>query len=154
MRGTTWVVLVVTGVMCMWAMRYTQRALLDAVLIRASAAAYAGAGVVGASGWLGGLIAGVTGWVTATGQSLGAAALGSAAVWVVWLVLSLMWVATMLPERVFHRSIPDWLAFSGLVLPGLAASIPGPLGHGLHQVITTVGTAMVTGAGRALGVGA
>ena len=154
MKGTLWLVLIVTGVMAMWGMRYTQRAVLDAALIRASAMAYAGAGVVGASGWVGGIVGGLTGWVTATGKAVGMAALGSAAVWVVWLVLSVAWVATMLPTKVFHKDPPDWLCVSGVVLPGLAASIPGPLGEGLHTLITTAGQAMVTGASAALGVGA
>lgn len=153
MTGTLWLLLVVTGVGLMWAMRYTRHALLDAVLVRASAFSFVGAGIVGAGGWIGALLAGLVGGVNQLGAALGMAAIGTAAVWIVWLAMTAMWVLTLLPERWFGRSIPDWLAFSGLVLPGLAAAIPGPLGQGLHTAVVACGNLMVHGVGQAFGLG-
>jgi hypothetical protein len=152
MTGTLWLLLVAAGVGLMWAMRYTQHAMLDAVLVRASAFSYAGAGVIGAGGWIGRMLAGLVDGVNSAAASLGVAALGTAAVWVVWAGLSLAWVLTLLPEQWFGRDIPDWLAISGVVLPALAASIPGPLGQGLHDVIEACGGLMIDGVGQAFGV--
>ena len=153
MNGTLWVLLVATGMALMWAMRHTNVALLDAVLVRASAFSFAGAGVIGATGWMGT----ATAWTVATannvGADLGAASVGSTAVWIVWAAISGMWVLTLLPERWFKKSIPDWLAFAGLLLPGLAASVPGGLGAMLRQVITACGGLLVTAVSNAVGIG-
>jgi hypothetical protein len=153
MTGTLWLLLVACGVGLMWVMRYTRHPMIDAVLVRASAFSFAGAGIVGAGGWIGDLLGGLVGGLNTVGAQLGSAAIGSAAVWIVWAGLSLMWVLTILPERWFGRSIPDWLAISGVVLPGMAASIPGEFGQAMTRAITGCGQLMINLVGSAFGVG-
>ena len=68
---------------------------------------------------------------------------GTSAIWVLWLLASVAWVLTMLPESMFSGEIPDWLSISGLVLPALAASIPGRVGDLLNGVITGAGNLMI-----------
>jgi len=143
MTGTLWVLLVATGLGLMWAMRWTRSPMLDAALIRAAAFSYAGAGVIGAQGWIGQSLRWMVESVNRVGAQAGSAGVGTAAVWVVWAGLAIMWVLTLLPERWFSKPIPDWLAISGVMLPGMAASIPGPLGAGLSRVITAAGGLMV-----------
>lgn len=152
MGATLWLLLVATGVGLMWAMRYTTIGWLDAVLIRASASSFVGAGIVGAGGWVGDLISGLVGAVTKFGGQIGMAGLGTGAVWVVWLGLCGMWVLTMLPETWFAKPIPDWLVFAGAFLPSVAGAIPGPLGDGLERVITTLGQLMVNAVRSAFGM--
>lgn len=134
MAGTLWLLLLCAGVALMWVMRWTANATLDAILIRAAASAFMGAGTVGAAGWIGDWLRIGVGMVNDIGQQAGAAALGTGAVWVIWLGLNGMWVLTMLPERVFKLEIPDWLAFCGLILPAVSGSIPGPIGEALRGV--------------------
>ena len=143
MNGTLWALLVFVGFGLMWTMRHTKAALLDAVFVRVAAFSFAGAGVIGASGWIGTALAWTVTTANDLGATLGAATLGTTAVWMVWLALSLMWVLTLLPAQVFTKEIPDWLAVAGLVLPGLAASIPGEIGELLRQVIEACGQLMV-----------
>ncbi len=153
MTGTLWLLLVACGVGLMWVMRYTRHPLIDAVLVRASAFSFAGAGIVGAGGWIGTVLTGLVKGLNSIGAQLGTAAIGSAAVWIVWAALSLMWVLTILPERWFGRGIPDWLAISGVVLPAMAASIPGEFGQVVSRVIEACGQLMIHAVGSAFGVG-
>jgi hypothetical protein len=136
----------------MWTMRYTRIAFLDALLIRASAFSFVGAGIVGADGWIGSIMTGLINGLNAVGAQLGAAVIGSAAIWIVWAGMSLAWVLTMLPETWFGRSIPDWLAISGIVLPPLAAAIPGQFGAVMNDIIGACGQLMISGVGSAFGV--
>jgi hypothetical protein len=138
-----WLVLAVTGFGLMRATERVGHPLIAAMLVRASAFSFVGAGLIGASGWLGDLMASAVGAVNSAGAQAGAAALGTGAVWVVWLLASAAWVLTLLPESWFAGEIPDWLSMSGLVLPALAASIPGRLGDLLSAVITGAGNLMV-----------
>lgn len=153
MTGTLWLLLVASGVGLMWVMRYTRHPMVDAVLVRASAFSFAGAGIVGAGGWIGDLLGGLVEGVNSLGGQLGIAAVGSAAVWIIWAGLSLMWILTLLPESWFGRSIPDWLAISGVVLPAMASSIPGAFGDAMSRVITACGELMIHVVGQAFGVG-
>jgi hypothetical protein len=143
MAGTLWVLLVAMGFGWMWAMRWTRNPMLDAIFVRAAAFSFAGAGIVGANGWLGGALKWTVTQVNAISGAAGTAGLGTAAVWIVWAALSIMWVLTLVPERWFGKSIPDWLSVGGIVLPGLAMSIPGPLGAALTRVMTLAGGLMV-----------
>lgn len=144
MKGTLWVTLVFTGLALMWAMRWTTRPTLDAILIRASAASYLAAGTVGAAGWIGDLLRTTIGWVNDLVESVGRSAVGTTAVvGLLWLALTGMWVLTMLPESWFKKQIPDWLAFSGLIIPSVAGAIPGPIGEAMRSVIQTISGLMI-----------
>jgi len=150
--ATLWMVLTVAGFGLLRAMDYTTHPLLDALLVRAAAFSFVGAGLIGASGWLGTTIAATVSWANGVGASVGSAAFGTGAVWIAWLVMAVAWVLTILPETWFDAPIPDWLSVAGLVLPALAASIPGPLGQGLRSAISAAGHVMITGASRAVGL--
>jgi hypothetical protein len=143
--GTTFLLLVVVALACMWAIRYTSSQRLDAVLVRAAAIAWTAAGTVGAGGWIGAILTGLRDGLNGAGQAILGAAVGSTAIWIAWLVLALYWVLTMLPAKYFNKSMPDWLMYAGLLLPSLAVTIPGKLGHGLAQIILGLSHAMVTG---------
>ena len=98
---------------------------------------------MGANGWLGNSLKWAVAQVNAISGAAGTAGLGTAAVWIAWAALSIMWVLTLVPERWFGKSIPDWLSVGGIVLPGLAASIPGPLGAALNQAMHVAGGLMI-----------
>lgn len=144
MEATLWVLLVAVGFGLLKAIAYVHVNLMSAVMERLAAAAFVGAGVIGASGWIGDAIAWVVDSVNWVGASVGAAAVGSGAIWIVWLGLSLLWVLALLPDSWFGWHLPAWLSVTGVVLPALAASIPGQLGDLLRLVIEGIGQAMVT----------
>lgn len=152
MEATIWLVLVVAGFALLRALDYVHHEWLAAAMLRLAALSFVGAGVIGARGWIGGFITTTVDFVNTTAARFGAAAIGTGAVWVVWLVLSIAWVLTLLPDRWFDAVIPDWLSVSGVVLPALAASIPGHAGDALRGLINTVGGAMVTFVRQALGL--
>jgi hypothetical protein len=151
-EATIWLVLVVAGFALLRALDYVHHEWLAAAMLRLAAVSFVGAGVIGARGWVGGFLAGAVHFVNATAARFGVAALGTGAVWVVWMVLTVAWVLTLLPDRWFDAVIPDWLSISGIVLPGLAASIPGHAGDLLRQLIHTLGGSMVTFVRQALGL--
>jgi hypothetical protein len=150
--ATLWLVLTVAGFGLLRAMDHTTHAFLDAVLLRTAAFSFVGAGLVGASGWLGSAASSMVGWMNSAGAQAGAAALGTGAVWVIWAALTISWILTILPETWFAARIPDWLSISGLLLPSLAASIPGPLGELLRQATDSAGTLMIHLASAAVGL--
>jgi hypothetical protein len=152
MGATLWLLLTVAGFGFLWAMEYVGHPLIDAVLVRAAAFSFAGAGTIGAAGWLGHAATALVQGVNQAGARAGAAAIGTGAVWVIWAVLSIAWVLTLLPETWFAARIPDSLSVAGLLLPALASSIPGPLGDLLRHVITGAGKLMVALVSQAVGV--
>lgn len=93
--------------------------------------------------WLGPIIASVTTSIRGAGGVGGLLVLGGT------LVLVLMWIAAALPDRMVGYDPPDWLAYCGLVIPGLASALPGPLGRGAADLVTSLGGVGVD-MGRAL----
>jgi hypothetical protein len=142
-EATLWFVLAVTGFGLLRAVGHVGHYLVAQVLVRVAAFSFVGAGLIGASGWLGQVMAQAVAGVNAAAAQAGVMALGTGAVWVVWLLASVAWVLTILPTRWFAAEIPDWLSIGGLVLPSLAASIPGRLGEVLNGLITAAGTLRV-----------
>jgi hypothetical protein len=151
-EATIWLVLVVAGFGLLRALDYVHHEWLAAAMLRLAAISFVGAGVIGARGWVGGFLAGVVHFANTAGARFGAAALGTGAVWVLWMVLTVAWVLALLPDRWFNAVIPDWLSISGVILPSLAASIPGHAGDLLRQIIHTVGGLMVTFVRQAIGL--
>lgn len=142
-QTTLWLVLVASGVGLMWAMRWTP-GWADAVMIRVAAALYVGAGIVGAGGWIGEVLAWMVRTINLIGAGVGVVGLGTGAIWVAWAALSVGWILTMLPDRWFSRQIPDWLAYAGLILPTAATVIPGALGEALTGLFAATGTLMIS----------
>lgn len=148
MGAVSWVMYVALGGLCMWAMRWTANKALDGVLVRVAAILFVGAGLVGAHGWIGSALTWVTAAITNVAGLMGHAVVGASLVAILALVLSVMWVAAMIPGKQFKWDAPDWLIIGGLILPSLMASIPGPMGEGLRTVVTTGGqlaTGIVSG---------
>ncbi|MGL5830484.1 MAG: hypothetical protein ACRC0L_13095 [Angustibacter sp.] len=136
----SWALMVAVAMGLMWVMRYTEQDWLDAVLIRLAASAFVGAGLIGASGWLGEVMTSGTDWVMKTGDSLGSQAFGTAVVWIVTAGLMIAWILSMLPEQWIKFDPPDWLVISGLFIPSLQVSVPGLLGQVLRNVTTWAGS--------------
>src|SRR3954453_9126994 len=116
-EATIWLVLVVAGFALLRALDYVHHEWLAAAMLRLAALGFVGAGVIGAQGWVGDFLAGAVHFVNTTAARLGVAALGTGAVWVGWMVLTMGWILTPLPEPWFDAVIPDWLSISGIVLP-------------------------------------
>ncbi|MGH3973470.1 MAG: hypothetical protein ACRDS9_09100 [Pseudonocardiaceae bacterium] len=138
----SWIVMLAAGVGCMFAMRFTSQR-IDFVLRRVAACCFAGAGTIGAVGWLGNAIDTVVSWVVTTADTLSSGVLGTPVVWILAAGLGFAWVGALVPDRWFQFRFPDWLSYSGLLLPPLLASVPGNLGNGLDLVVTWCGNGMV-----------
>lgn len=151
MTATLWVLLVVAGFGGLWCVDKAKGGLLKALLVRAAAFSFAGAGMLGASGWIGTAIDKIVTAVNEAAVEAGTIAIGTGAVWIAWLVLGLAWILTVLPESWFGAEMPDWLSVSGLVLPGLAAAIPGPVGNAIEGIIYGAGQLMISLLGGAVG---
>lgn len=140
----SWILMTAVGLGCMWLMRFAHNK-VDFVLIRCAAAAFVGAGVIGATGWLGRLFTEVLGWVTSTADALGSAALGNAVVWIIAAFVGIAWIGALLPNSWFDFEYPDWLVVCGFVLPSLLVAVPGQAGEGLRSVILGAGELMNSG---------
>lgn len=133
--GFTFTVLVAAGFMFLYLMTRTKSALLDAILVRLAAFSFMGGGVVGASGWLGGLIDGIVTTTSSTGEEIGRSAGFTGLVVVASAGLMFVWIAGIVPEKWLGGDVPDWLSVSGIVLPGFVSAIPGPIGEFFMTVI-------------------
>jgi hypothetical protein len=138
----SWILMLAAGIGCMFAMRFTSNR-VDFVLRRVAACCFVGAGTIGAVGWLGSAMNTVVGWTVTTTDSLSAGALGTPVAWIAAAGLGFAWVGALVPDQWFHFRFPDWLSYSGLLLPALLASVPGNLGNVLNQIVTWCGTGMV-----------
>ncbi|HET9656585.1 MAG TPA: hypothetical protein VFP72_14605 [Kineosporiaceae bacterium] len=143
MPTVAWVLLVVLGFLGLKLVPRARSRTLRAVLVRVAALLFLAAGTVSAGGFVGQLIGSL---VHVSG------AVGAGVAWVGWLFLAAFWLAGIVPEHWFAGDIPDWLSLSGVLLPSLLASVPGPVGatmtSGMHAVATTVGA----GLGAAFGI--
>lgn len=148
MAGTVWLFLVAAGVGFLWLVPHVGHHWAEALALRAGHLSLLGAGTVGAAGWLGSATKSV---LAATVHAVGAggsALIGTTAVvGLTALGLCIAWVLGILPARVVAFDPPDWLAYAGLLLPAVAAQIPGPIGHLVGSLITGTGQ-LVVGLGR------
>ena len=142
--GVSWLVMIAIAIGFLWAMTRTDVPLADAILVRFAAASFVGSGVIGATGVIGDWMNAALGWLTSFIDGLTVEYLGSAVVWIVVMGIACMWVCAMLPDKWFKYDPPDWLLFSGPVLPALLVAVPGRLGDGLTTVITAAGEGMVS----------
>lgn len=144
MGAVSWFLMIAVGLALMWAQTRTRYDVVDQILVRMAGGAFMGAGTVGFDGWIGNMISTVLGWITSLADSLGAPWLGNTVVWIGVLGVALLWVAAMLPDNIFEKDAPDWLLYSGVILPSMMGSVPGPLGNGLTQVFQWAGDVMVS----------
>lgn len=140
----SWVLMVAVGGGLLFAMKYAP-AWLDFILVRAAAGAFAGAGTIGAVGWLGTLMRTVLGWLIRLVDRIGIVMLGAAVAWIIVAGVGALWVGALLPDRLFKYDAPDWLIFSGLILPSLLIAVPGRAGDMLRAAVELAGHALING---------
>lgn len=133
-----WIVMVAFGWAALYSMRWTTKPFLDMLLVRVAAAAFAGAGVLGADGWIGEWINQVVTWAIGLADQFGAYALGTAVTWLVVAAVAGMWIGAMAPRKLFTLELDERLVFSGFFLPNLLTSVPGQLGIALSAVILPI----------------
>lgn len=137
MPTVAWTLLFGLGLWTLRSMPRAKHKTIKAVMVRLAAILFLVAGTITAGGFVGGLLRQL---VNLTGQ------VGAGIVWVLWLIGALSWLAGMVPEKWFRGDVPDWLSMSGLALPSLLASVPGPVGHGMavgmRAAHDTVGTGL------------
>lgn len=138
MGAVSWILMVAIGFAAMFTMRYTPD-WADFVLVRFAGFSFIGAGLIGASGWIGGLINGTLGWLFRTINDLTSSAFGTGVAWILAAAIAFLWIGGMLPDRFFSYDPPDWLVIAGIFVPALAAMIPGKAGTAANTVITMGG---------------
>lgn len=136
----SWFLLVVTGVALLFSQRFLPPR-VDFVVVRLAGGAFMGAGLIGANGWLGETIDWAVQTMISLTDRVGAQALGQAVAWILAAGLGLLWIGAMLPDKLFRYDPPNWLVWSGLVVPALVATVPGVLGDFLRRVTTWAGAA-------------
>lgn len=142
----SWILMTAFGFAAMFTMRYTPDK-IDFILVRVAGFSFVGAGLIGAAGWIGVLIDGSFGWLVRFIDQLSSVALGSTVAWIIAAALSGLWIGAMLPDKVFSFDPPDWLVIGGLIVPSLAAMVPGRAGSAFDTAITTAGEALIKGVG-------
>lgn len=135
-----WFVMIVAGTGLLYASRHVNK-MFDPIMDRAAGALFVGAGVLSTTGWVGDLLDAVVGWLVSAANSIGDAAVGTGLAWIAAAALGIMWFGAMMPQKLVAYRFPDWLLYSGVLLPGLLASVPGTMGNMLDGGITTIGTA-------------
>jgi hypothetical protein len=139
----SWILMTAFGFAAMFCMRYTPD-WADFILVRVAGFAFIGAGMIGAAGWVGGLIDGTIGWIFRTINDVTGSAFGTGVAWILAAAIAFLWIGGMMPDRVFSYDPPDWLVIAGLFVPALVAMVPGKAGHAANLVIT-MGGQTVTG---------
>ena len=137
----SWLTVTAFGFACVFAMTRASDK-LDFFLIRGAAASFVGAGMIGASGWLGALFQTVTVLSLRLLDQFGAATLGSGVSQILIALVGVGWICAMLPNKWFHLDFPDWLVFGGFLLPALLVAVPGRLGEVLREVILPIGSGL------------
>lgn len=141
--GVSWILMLAVGGFFLWGTTRVKIRWADAVLVRLAAASFVGSGVIGATGVLGDWANAALGWVANFIDGFGVEFLGATVVWIVVMGIGALWVCAMIPDKWFVYDAPDWLLYSGPVLPALLVAVPGPVGNGLTAVITGAGEGMV-----------
>jgi hypothetical protein len=142
----SWILMSAVGFAAMFCMRFTPPK-IDFILVRIAGFSFVGAGLIGAAGWVGGLINGTLGWLFRFINDLSNAAVGTAVAWIIAAAISGLWIGAMLPDKMFSYDPPDWLVIGGLVVPSLVAMVPGRAGSAFDTLITAAGQALIKGVG-------
>jgi hypothetical protein len=142
----SWILMTAFGFAAMFAMRYTPD-WLDFILVRVAGFSFIGAGLIGVAGWIGDLINGTIGWLFRTINDVSSSALGTGIAWIIAAAIAFLWIGGMVPDKLFSYDPPDWLVVSGLIVPSLAAMVPGKAGNAVDAVITAGGQALTNAVG-------
>ncbi|MET7284202.1 hypothetical protein ABZS29_38570 [Kribbella sp. NPDC005582] len=143
----SWFLMTAFGAAAMFCMRFTPPK-VDFILVRVAGFSFVGAGLIGAAGWVGGLINGTLGWLFRFINDLSNSALGTGVAWIVAAAIAGLWIGGMLPDKVFSYDPPDWLVIAGLIVPALVAKVPGKAGSAFDTVITAGGQGLTDMVGR------
>jgi hypothetical protein len=138
-----WTLLAAIGFWILRTMPRTKHKTVKAVLVRTAAVLFLTAGAIGAGGWIEEAFT----WLVELAGDI-----GGGVAWVLWLIGALSWLAGMVPEKWFRGDVPDWLSMSGLLLPALLTSVPGPVGDAMTRAMTGVSDLVGDGMGRAFGI--
>jgi hypothetical protein len=130
----TWITTLFLGVGAMFLMQFTPN-WGDAILIRVAALLVAGAGAMGATGWVGRAFTTLLGWLTDLINAISKDLLGTPVMWVLALFAGVMWVGALLPHKLFKLNYSDGLVLFGFPLPSLLLSVPGKAGDSLRTVV-------------------
>jgi hypothetical protein len=122
----------------MWAQRYTP-GWADFVLSRGAGLVFLGGGALGVSGTVGGWIRDLFAWSFEQLNALSSWALGFGAAPVAAFAVCILWVLGMVPGKLFKWDPPDWLIYAGLLLPIVAAAVPGGTGEGFRELFASLG---------------
>jgi len=137
MPAVAWMLLTALGFWILKNMPRIRHRTIRAVSVRAAAILFLVAGGVTAGGFVGGALASLVHATQVVGAGLA---------WILFFLGALSWLAGMVPENWFRGDVPDWLSISGLALPSLLASVPGPIGAGMttamHATSGIVGGAL------------
>lgn len=142
----SWILMTAFGFFAMWCMRFTPDK-IDFILVRVAGFAFVGAGLVGGAGWLGRLINGTLGWLFVFINDVSSSAVGTGVAWIIAAALTALWIGAMLPDKLFSYDPPDWLVIGGLIVPSLAAMVPGKAGGAFENAVTVAGEALIKGVG-------
>lgn len=134
----SWILMTVFGFAVMFAMRFTPD-VVDFIFVRLAGFSFIGAGLIGADGWVGDFINGTIGWLFRAINDVTNTAFGTGAAWIVAAAIAFLWIGGMLPGKVFDYDPPDWLVIAGLIVPALAAMVPGKAGNAAEIIITMGG---------------
>jgi len=130
----TWISALALGIGAMFLMKFTPD-WGDAILIRIAALLVAGAGTMGASGWIGDLFNQLLTWLIDFVNWASQGALGTPVMWILATFLGVLWLGALLPHRFFKLNYFDGLVFAGFPLPTLLISVPGKAGDAMRTVV-------------------
>lgn len=130
----TWIAVLALGVGAMFLMKFTPD-WGDAILIRVAALLVAGAGAMGASGWIGEAITWCLDKITDLVNAISKGALGAPVMWLLALFVGVLWIGALVPHKAFKLDYFDGLVFSGFLLPSMLVSVPGEAGEGMRTVV-------------------
>jgi len=135
-QGTIALLMICVGAALVIAVPRLGSAMAKAIAVRLAAIAFLGAGLNLTGGWIGDGARWIVDTATDLGNQATGAAFGTAAIWVLWAGVVVVWIAGMVPEKWFRFEIPDWLSASGVLLPLVPASIPGSFGETETRIVT------------------
>lgn len=134
-----WVLLAILGCVCLAGVQFVEWAWLKATLVRAAGLLFITGGLVQAGGLLGDTLDGLVDGVLKLANQTGTAVVGTTiVVGALVAVLCAAWLLGMLPQKVSRMDPADWLMVSGLFLPALARSIPGPIGEAFRNLFDAI----------------
>jgi hypothetical protein len=146
MGAVSWILMVVFGFAAMFAMQFTPN-WADFILVRLAGFSFIGAGMIGASGWVGDIINGTLGALFRAINGVTSNAFGTGVAWILAAAIAFLWIGGMLPDRLFSYDPPDWLVIAGIIVPALVAMVPGKAGTAANTVITLGGQTVTSWVG-------